>query len=162
MSMPAVRPATTPTGRNAIVFEPAPKPLRVHVGGGHTVTDARILSVLETVARELEKPQLVKHLAARLRLSRSRFEHLFKQQTGQAFQTFLRAARMARARIMLRDLTLRIKEVAAAVGYADVSDFTRDFRKQYGRPPSQLRGPSRHHPSIPSSPRRGLSDRRSR
>jgi AraC-like DNA-binding protein len=43
---------------------------------------------------------------------------------------------------MLKDPTLRIKEVAAAVGYADASDFARDFKKEYGQSPSQSRRPS--------------------
>jgi AraC family transcriptional regulator of arabinose operon len=107
-----------------------------------TALDARVLSVLEIVAREFDKPQSVTALAARMRLSPSRLEHHFKAQTGQGFKAFLRAARMTRARIMLKDLTLRVKEVAAAVGYADVSDFARDFRKRYGQSPSQSRSPS--------------------
>ena len=49
---------------------------------------------------------------------------------------------MTRAKELLEDPTLRIKEVAAAVGYWDASDFTHLFRKQYGRPPSQSRRPS--------------------
>jgi AraC family transcriptional regulator of arabinose operon len=105
--------------------------------------DARILNALETLAGELEKPQSVKRLAARLRLSPSRFEHIFKTYTGKGFRAFLRAARMARARHLLQDPTLRIKEAAAAVGYADASDFARDFRKQHGESPSQSRSHSR-------------------
>jgi len=120
----------------------ASAPPRAPDSGGLTALDARVLSVLEIVAREFDKPLSVKVLAARLRLSPSRLEHLFKAQTGQGLKTFLRAARMTRAKIMLKDPTLRIKEVAAAVGYADVSHFTRDFRKQYGQSPSQSRSPS--------------------
>lgn len=142
MSRHAEPPTIAPIVRNPFVFGLASAPLRVRARGGPTALDARILSVLETVARELEKPQLVKHLAAKLRLSPSRLEHLFKKETGQGFKTFLRAARMSRAKNMLQDPTLRIKEVAAAVGYADVSDFSRDFRKQYGQSPSQSRSPS--------------------
>jgi transcriptional regulator GlxA family with amidase domain len=97
---------------------------------------------LEVVARELEKPQSVNRLAAQLRLSPSRFEHLFKNQTGRGFKAFLLAARMTRAKEMLKDRTLRIKEVAAAVGYANVSNFTRDFTKHYGESPSRSRSSS--------------------
>jgi transcriptional regulator GlxA family with amidase domain len=112
--------------------------------------DARILSVLEVVTRELEKPQSVKRLAAQLRLSPSRFEHLFKNQTGQGFKAFLLAARITKARNMLRDRTLRVKEVAAAVGYANVSNFIRDFTKYYGESPSRSRNSSLRDSLIPS------------
>ena len=128
-----------PIVRNAFGVGLASAPLRVHARSDPTAVDARILYVLEIVAREPEKPHSVRDLAAQLRLSPSRFEHLFRQQTGQAFQTFLRAARMAKAKDLLQDPTLRIKEVAAAVGYADVSNFVHDFRKLYGRSPSRSR-----------------------
>jgi transcriptional regulator GlxA family with amidase domain len=128
--------------RNPFVFGIAAALSRVVGRGGLTAVDARILSVLEAVARELEKPQLVSHLATQLRLSPSRFEHLFKKETGQGFKAFVRANRMTKAKNMLQDPTLRIKEVAASVGYADASDFTRDFRKQYSQSPSRSRSPS--------------------
>jgi len=130
--------------------------LPLHTGEPVSVMDARVLSVMETVARSLDKPHFVKDLAAQLRLSASRFEHLFKDQTGLAFKAFLLAARMTRAKNMLKDRTLRIKEVAAAVGYANASNFIRDFTKHYGESPSQSRNSSLHDPLIPFSSRRGL------
>jgi len=108
------------------------------------------------IARDLEKPQSVKYFAAQLRLSASRFEHLFKDQTGLAFKAFLLAARMTRAKNMLKDRTLRIKEVAAAVGYANVSNFIRDYTKRYGESPSQSRSSSLRDSLIPFSSRRGV------
>ena len=136
------RPLIAPLPSRASLFGLAGAPLRLGTTGGPTVADARVLDVLETVERELGRPQSVKRIAAQLRLSPSRFEHLFKKQIGQTFKDFVRAARMTRAKKMLQDPTLRIKEVAAAVGYANASDFTRDFRKQYGRSPSRSRSPS--------------------
>ncbi len=121
------------------VFGPASVPLPVHVTGGPTVVDARVLAVLETVAREPEKPHSVKSLAALVHLSPSRLEHLFKEETGLTIKAFLGATRMATAKEMLRSTALRVKEVAAAVGYANHSNFAHDFRKRYGRPPSQTR-----------------------
>ncbi len=131
-----------PVARNARVLGLASVPPRRRDRHGRAAGDARILGVLEVVARELEKPQSVKRLAAQLRLSPSRFEHLFKNQTGQGFKAFLLAARMTKASKMLQDPTLRVKEVAAAVGYANVSNFVRDFTKYYGESPSRSRSSS--------------------
>jgi AraC family transcriptional regulator of arabinose operon len=103
---------------------------------------SRIAGALEVVVRELDKPQALEHLAAQLRVSPSRFEHLFKQETGQGFKCFVRATRLAKANDLLQDRTLRIKEVAAAGGYGDVSHFVRDFKRQYGRSSSRSRSPS--------------------
>lgn len=137
----ADQPKIVPIAPNPFVPALASAPPRLPAPRELTAMDPRIQRALEIVARELDKPQLVKSLATRLRLSPSRFEHLFKKETGQAFKTFLQAARMKRAKEMLQDLRLRIKEVGAAVGYADVSNFAHYFRKQYGRPPSQSRSP---------------------
>ena len=142
MAAHAAPPLVAPVARNARVPGLGSVSPRRRDRIGRAAADARILGVLEVVKRELEKPQSVKRLAAQLRLSPSRFEHLFKNQTGQGFKAFLLTARMTKARNMLRDRTLRIKEVAAAVGYADASHFTRDFRRQFGQPPSRSRSSS--------------------
>lgn len=104
--------------------------------------DARIELALEIMERALDEPQLVNGISARLGLSPSRFEHLFKAATGQTFKSRLRAARMEKAKELLLDPTQCIKEVAAAVGYKHARNFTRDFAKCTGKPPSHLRIPS--------------------
>jgi len=152
----ASRLLTEPTSHNASGPRVASTSLQVHAESHPATTDARILGVLEVLARDLEKPQSVKYFAAQLRLSASRFEHLFKDQTGLAFKAFLLAARMTRAKNMLKDRTLRIKEVAAAVGYANVSNFIRDYTKRYGESPSQSRSSSLRDSLIPFSSRRGV------
>ena len=156
------QPTIAPIVRIPFVLGLAPTPQRAQKSACLAAADERVLSVLEIIASDLEKPHSVKHLAAGLRLSPSRFEHLFKKETGRTVKAFVREARITQAKNMLQDPTLRIKEVAAAVGCADASHFSRDFKKQYGRPPSQSRTPSFRHPSIPSSPRRGPGSRGSR
>jgi len=149
-------PLVPPAVRNARVPGLTSVPPRRDDRNSPAPADARIISALEVAALNLGKPQSVKRLAAQLRLSPSHFGHLFKKETGQGFRTFLREVRMTRAENMLQDPTLRVKEIAAAVGYVDVSHFSRDFSRRYGHPPSQSRGPSRQHPFDPSSPRRRL------
>jgi len=139
----AHRQRIAPVARNAFVLGLPSGLLPARSGGGFTATDPRVLSVLEIVAREFDNPLSVKVLAARFRLSPSRLEHLFKAQTGQPFKTLLRAVRMAKAEYLLQDPTLRVKEVADAVGYHNIADFVRDFRKRCGTSPSQSRRPVR-------------------
>jgi len=98
---------------------------------------------METVARNLDKPHFVKDLAAQLRLGPSRLEHVFKQETGQTIKAYVRAARLKKAKHLLQDHTLGVKEVAAAVGYSDASDFAHHFRKRFGQLPSRVRRPPR-------------------
>lgn len=104
--------------------------------------DVRVTMAVEIIAHAIEHPPTVKALSERMRLSCSRFQHLFKKETGQALTRFIRATRMARANIMLRDRTRHVKEVAIAVGYPDLSKFSHHFRKQYGESPSRFRNSS--------------------
>jgi len=149
----AAPPLVGPVARKARVLGFALVPPRRRDRHGRDPADARILRVLEVVARELEKPHSVKHLAAQLRLSPSRFEHLFKSQTGQGFKAFLREARLTRAAELLQDPTLQIKEVAAVIGYANVSNFTHDFTKYCGESPSRSRSSSPQGRAISLPPK---------
>jgi len=131
-----------PMFRNRFVPASAPALPRPDGSGDPAAMDPRIVSVLEAVMLGLDQPQSLKHYTAQLRISPSRFEHLFKKETGQGFKGFVRAARLAKANDLLQDRTLRIKEVAAAVGYGDVSHFVRDLKRRFCRSPAQSRSPS--------------------
>jgi two-component system response regulator YesN len=97
--------------------------------------DLRIKLVMEITKRDLDQPLVVG-------LSESRFEHLFKAEAGQAFKTWAREARLEKAKELLLDPTQRISQVAFAIGYKFPPNFTHDFRKRFGIPPSQYRSPS--------------------
>ena len=103
--------------------------------------DPRVKMALGFAKGELDKHLSVNEVSVRLRLSESRFEHLFKAQTGQAFKARLREYRLEKAKALLLDPTLRVQEVATAVGYNFIRNFTRDFKKRYGKSPSQDRTP---------------------
>ena len=104
--------------------------------------DHRIKQAVEIMESELDQPLLVTKVSVRLALSASRFQHLFKIETGKTFKTRLRESRLEKARDLLTDYTLNINEVACAVGYNFTPNFTRDFTKRFGKPPSQYRRPS--------------------
>jgi AraC family transcriptional regulator of arabinose operon len=106
---------------------------------GAVVMDARVAQAAQIIVRNIQSPPTVKALAAQLRLSPSRLQHLFKKEMGLGLIRFIRATRLARANAMLQDPTRRVKEVALAVGYPDLSKFSHDFKKHYGQPPSWMR-----------------------
>ena len=59
--------------------------------------DPRIVQALATIRGDYGQCLLVSQLAARAGLSRSRFEHLFKDETGVTFKSRLRSLRLKRA-----------------------------------------------------------------
>jgi AraC-like DNA-binding protein len=77
--------------------------------------------------------------ARRLGLSYSHFRRLFRQQQGRAPHTLLLETRMQQAAQALREPGRRIKDVAAAAGYADPAQFSKLFKKKIGMGPRQYR-----------------------
>jgi transcriptional regulator GlxA family with amidase domain len=89
-------------------------------------------------------------LAMTLNLSPSRFRHLFKEELGISPHHYLMNARLHRARALLENSFLRVKEVAALVGVNDLSHFVRDYKMLFNETPTQTRTRSRRFRSAPS------------
>lgn len=65
----------------------------------------------------LHRDVYVTEIAQLVRLSRSRFSHLFKIETGITLIQYLKRARMEKARRILQTSSEPVKAVAADVGY---------------------------------------------
>ena len=56
---------------------------------------------------------------------------------------YLREVRLERARELLMQNGARAGEVGALVGFESPAHFTREFKRRFGEPPSQLRSNAR-------------------
>jgi AraC family transcriptional regulator of arabinose operon len=101
--------------------------------------DPRITWIVAYVRDHVAEPLTVAGLAARVNLSPSRFSHLFRVDVGVSPVQFIRAVRMARARLLLERTFLTVKEVMTLVGCSDPSHFSRDYRHAHGMAPRQWR-----------------------
>lgn len=81
----------------------------------------------------------VESLAAVAGLSRSRFTELFTESFERTPMEFLQVVRLRAAKRLLTSSALPIKAVAAAVGYASRSHFSRTFQAEFGDAPSAFR-----------------------
>jgi transcriptional regulator GlxA family with amidase domain len=102
--------------------------------------DPRIADVIRRMEDRLEDAPRVPALAALVRLSPSRFAHLFREETGMPPGRYLHTMRMQRARVLLERTFLNVREVMVRVGFRDPSHFARDFRRFHGVAPSAIRG----------------------
>ena len=64
---------------------------------------------------------------------------LFKEETGETYINYVTSARLERAKRLLSDGGLIIKEISASVGYSDQNYFSKLFRQKYGETPSEYR-----------------------
>ncbi len=75
-------------------------------------------------------------LAAQTDFSSSYFRKLFRDIYGVSPLEYLKEIRMSKAKEMLRSSEGSISEIAAALGYANVYDFSRTFKRETGLSPS--------------------------
>jgi transcriptional regulator GlxA family with amidase domain len=99
--------------------------------------EGRIRKMLDMI--ESDSPCKMSDLALEFNLSNSRLQHLFKQKTGVGLGRCLTEQRLRRAALLLIHTPLRIKEIAAAVGYEHTSSFTRAFEQRFMQAPLAYR-----------------------
>ena len=78
-------------------------------------------------------------LAARVQLSLDYFSRLFRKTYGVAPKTYLKRERMRVASHMLAETDASVKQVAAELGFENVSFFCRQFRSVYALSPARYR-----------------------
>jgi AraC family transcriptional regulator of arabinose operon len=113
--------------------------------------DLRIAWAIGEMQRRLGEQINVSELARSVNLSRSRFAHLFRAQTGISPARYLRDFRLDRARLLLETTFLSVKEVMAAVGFNDPSHFSRDFHRVFGASPREWRKRAQPSPLEPAA-----------
>lgn len=64
---------------------------------------------------------------------------VFKKETGFNFSDYITQKRMAKSKALLKDLSLKIYEIAEMTGYADASNFIKVFKRHCGISPNEFR-----------------------
>jgi LacI family transcriptional regulator len=81
----------------------------------------------------------VEDVIARTNVSRRTLEKRFRQHVGDSIAGMIRKDRTAKAYRMLEETNLSITRIAAATGFAGVSQLGRALKRRYGKTPTQLR-----------------------
>jgi AraC-like DNA-binding protein len=99
---------------------------------------------LDEAARELATDSArgikLPDLAAKLGIGYEVFRKAFQERFGVAPGDYSIRRRMERARSLLTQGEMNVKEVAFALGYPNEFAFSRQFSRVYGAPPSRFRG----------------------
>jgi two-component system, response regulator YesN len=72
-------------------------------------------------------------------LSRFHFSRAFKTATNMTYQDYVTHRRVYKAKELLKDPSLSITEIAHFVGYSELNNLVRNFKKQTGLTPSEFR-----------------------
>lgn len=101
--------------------------------------DLRVMQVIKHLVADLSQPYYLLDLAERVNLCPRQLERLFQQETHFTPLQYLKRLRLEKAKALLPDFTLSIKEVRLEVGYQHANWFSTDFKAAFGMTPQQYR-----------------------
>ncbi|MCY9512610.1 response regulator transcription factor [Paenibacillus apiarius] len=99
------------------------------------IVSVAIQYVQEHYAEELKLEDIAGHVY----VTPNYFSRVFKQETGEHFTEWLNKFRVEKAKPLLRDVSLKVYEVAEQVGYNDYKYFAHIFKKYTGTTPKEYR-----------------------
>ena len=99
----------------------------------------QVRRVIEMMHGDPSRAFTLGKMAESVNLSAPYFCYLFKSITGVPPAKYLKNLRMQQAATLLTTTFLSVKEIVRRVGLADESHFVRDFKRLYGRTPSEYR-----------------------
>ncbi|MCT7655343.1 AraC family transcriptional regulator [Oceanimonas sp. NS1] len=109
----------------------------------HNTQLARMERVLKHMHEHYQESQEVDQLAVLAGMSTSSFHRHFRQATGSPPLQYLKKLRLTRARELLQDKDVKVKQAAAEVGYESPTQFSREFKRYFGVPRKAV--PAYHH-----------------
>ncbi|WAL59538.1 helix-turn-helix transcriptional regulator [Thermocoleostomius sinensis] len=92
----------------------------------------RIYLARDIITKNVDNPPSLIQLSRQVGLNDFKLKSGFREIFGTTVFGYLHRHRMEKARQLLNDRRLNVKEVAQAVGYANQSRFAAAFRKQFG------------------------------
>ena len=102
--------------------------------GGHA---HRMVRAVERIRRDFAKPLRVEDVANELGMSVSGFHAHFKTATAMSPLQFQKQLRLHEARRLMLNENLDSAKAGFRVGYEDASQFSREYKRRFGKPPLQ-------------------------
>jgi AraC-like DNA-binding protein len=99
--------------------------------------DPRIQKIIDYAAAHLDEPLSLEIASRGIYLSPSRLRHLFVEQTGLAFKTYVLWLRLVRA-VQAYSEGGSLTEAAHEAGFSDSAHFSRIFKRTFGLPATTL------------------------
>ncbi|MCA0755667.1 response regulator [Paenibacillus sp. N4] len=95
--------------------------------------------IAKIIAERHHQPLTVEEIAREVYLSPNYIRTIFKEKTGETILDYLTKVRMNHAAELLKDKSLKVREVSHKVGYENVSYFCSVFQKHRGSTPNEYR-----------------------
>ncbi|WP_325894851.1 AraC family transcriptional regulator [Grimontia sp. NTOU-MAR1] len=99
----------------------------------------RISEVIDYVMNNYQQPIRLKTVADKLGMTESYFSRFFHQSSGHRFTDFVNRVRIQRACVLLSDSEDTIADISQMVGFHNLANFSRQFRRIKGLSPLAYR-----------------------
>ncbi|HHT94722.1 MAG TPA: response regulator [Clostridiaceae bacterium] len=104
----------------------------------YNYNDTVISVIIEYIEKNYRNASL-EEAASLTHMNPNYLSQFFKSNTGINFSKYLLDVRMKKARDFLKDIRYRVYDVGHMVGYSNSKNFTRAFKRYYGKNPSEFR-----------------------
>ncbi len=99
----------------------------------------QIRELIDFINNNYQKNLSIDYLSKFMGYSKTHFMAVFKQHTGSSCTEFIIQVRLSKACDMLINTSNPVLEIATAVGFNNLSNFNRQFKRYYELTPSQYR-----------------------
>ena len=106
--------------------------------GGRRVRSA-VRTVCQYIGEHLDEELTRSQLAGLVYMNPDYLGSLFKEETGVSLTMYIQQRRLDQAKMLLRETELPVGKVAEAVGYGNISYFSKLFRQKVGCQPGEYR-----------------------
>ena len=103
-----------------------------------------IARAIDYLSANLDRPISIDQIAAHIGMSRAVFHRKFKQATKLSPSQFIKSMRLNQAAMKISQGE-NVNVAAMDVGYQSASQFSREFKRLYGKSPKQWSKTSEHH-----------------
>lgn len=90
-----------------------------------------VTDIEKILDEEYMKEITIESLANQFYLDRYYLSHIFREYTGYSLKQYLTYTRLNHARILLATTAMSINEICQSIGFSDINNFIRYFRKEY-------------------------------
>lgn len=98
-----------------------------------------VAAVKRLISEELAAPPCLGEIARKVGTYEKKLSQVFREQTGLTVFAFIREERIRRARQLLAETDLEIKDIADHIGFQSAANFATAFREHLGMTPSVYR-----------------------
>ena len=96
-------------------------------------------NIRDFIAKHYKEDISLQDVAGSMNYSDAYFCKIFKQCFDKSFLVYLTEYRVEKAKVLLADMSINIKDVSAEVGYRDSNYFARVFKRSEGITPTEYR-----------------------